>query len=76
MGWTDSISDSLLDLNLNGSPWAHELSFYWERNIDVFWLLPFCDNLPDNYGDDFIRDCLKGVEDPWDLWVNILNNSD
>ena len=76
MGWTDSISDSLLNMKFNGSPWAHELSFYWDKNIDVFWLLPFCDNLPDDYGDDFIRDCLKGVKDPWDLWVNILNNSD
>jgi len=76
MGWTDSITDSSLKMKLNGSPWAHELSFYWEHNIDVFWLLPYCDNLPDDYGDEFIRDCLKGVEDPWDLWVNILNNSD
>ena len=76
MGWTDSISDSLLNMKFNGSPWAHELSFYWDKNIDVFRLLPFCDNLPDDYGDDFIRDCLKGVKDPWDLWVNILNNSD
>jgi hypothetical protein len=76
MGWTDSISDSSLTMKLNGSPWAHELSFYWEHNIDVFWLLPYCDNLPNDYGDEFIRDCLKGVEDPWDLWINILNNSD
>ena len=76
MGWTDSITDSSLTMRLNGNPWAHELSFYWEKNIDVFWLLPYCDNLPDDYGDEFVRDCLKGVEHPWDLWINILNNSD
>ena len=76
MGWTDSISDSSLSMKLNGNPWAHELSFYWEKNIDVFWLLPYCDNLPDDYGDEFVRDCLRGVKHPWDLWINILNNSD
>ena len=76
MGWTDSISDSSLSMKLNGNPWAHELSFYWEKNIDVFWLLPYCDNLPDDYGDEFLRDCLRGVKHPWDLWINILNNSD
>ena len=76
MGWTDSITDSSLTMRLNGNPWAHELSFYWEKNVDVFWLLPYCDNLPDDYGDEFVRDCLKGVEHPWDLWINILNNSD
>ena len=76
MGWTDSITDSSLTMRLNGNPWAHELSFYWEKNIDVFWLLPYCDNLPDDYGDEFVRDCLRGVKHPWDLWINILNNSD
>ena len=76
MGWTDSISDSSLQMKLNESPWAHELSFYWEKEIDVFWLLPYCDNLPDDYGDDFVKECLKGASDPWDLWINILNNSD
>ena len=76
MGWTDSILDSSLTMKFNGSPWAHELSFYWEKNIDVFWVLPYCDNLPDNYGDEFVRSCLNGVQHPWDLWINILNNSD
>ena len=76
MGWTDSISDSSLLIKLNRNPWKHELSFYWEKNINVFWVLPFCDNLPENYGDEFVRDCLRGVQHPWDLWINILNNSD
>ena len=76
MGWTDSISDSSLLIKLNRNPWKHELSFYWEKNINVFWVLPFCDNLPENYGDEFVRDCLRGVQHPWDLWINILNKSD
>ena len=36
MGWTDSISDSSLLIKLNRNPWKHELSFYWEKNINVF----------------------------------------
>lgn len=78
MGWTDSLSDQTLEgVVLDGSPWAHELSFYWEKEINVFWLLPFIDgNLPENYGDDFLRECMQGCKHPWDLWINLLQSSD
>ena len=62
---------------LNGSPWAHELSFHWEKEINVSWLLPYIDNnLPDDYGDDFIRECMQGCIHPWELWIKMLINSD
>jgi len=77
MGWTDSIPDSnLTQVICPGNPKGYELSFYWEKEIDVFWVLPFTDNLPDDYGDDFVRHCLQDVKHPWDLWVKMLNESD
>jgi len=67
----------LSGVKFNGSTWAHELSFYWEKQINVTWLLPYIDtNLPDDYGDDFVRECMKGCKHPWDLWIKILINSD
>ncbi len=78
MGWTDALSDEMLsEVKLNGSPWAHELSFYWEKEINVSWLLPYIDsNLPDDYGDDFVRECMQGCVHPWELWIKMLINSD
>lgn len=77
MGWTDSIQDDQLP-NIKSADKSRklELGFYWSDSINVFWVLPFTDNLPENYGDEFIRSCMQGVHHPWDLWVNILNNSD
>ena len=76
MGWTDSLPDERLTKVVSINPRGYELSFYWETNINVFWVLPFTDNLPDDYGDDFVRSCMSGVNHPWDLWVNMLNESD
>ena len=78
MGWTDALSDEMLSkVKMNGSPWAHELSFHWEKEINVSWLLPYVDsNLPDDYGDNFIRECMQDCVHPWDLWIKILINSD
>lgn len=77
MGWTDSIGDDEISNAMSVSnPKGYELSFFWQEKIDVFWILPFTDNLPENYGDEFIRSCMSGIQHPWDLWINILNNSD
>lgn len=77
MGWTDSLGDRWFNYTIpGGQPRGLELSFYWEKEVNVFWVLPFVDNLPDDYGDDFVKECMKGVKHPWDLWINMINNSD
>jgi len=76
MGWTDSLTDKELKKIKHSDPRNTELRFYWEDKINVFYVLPIVDNLPPDYGDAFIRKCLKGVKDPWDLWKRMLNDSD
>ena len=57
-------------------PKDHELRFYWKDSIDVIYLHSTVHGLPDDYGDEFIRDCIKDTEFPWEVWLNLLSNSD
>lgn len=81
MGWTDLISDrNLKKMRTNNGkiddPKDHELRFYWKDSIDVIYLHSTVHGLPDDYGDEFIRDCIKDTEFPWEVWLNLLSNSD
>ena len=78
MGWTDSLTNRELRKIKHPRPDTHkwELSFYWEENIDALYVVPFTDNIPENYSDDFIIECSKEITEPWDFWNKILIESD